>query len=245
MERVVKGFTGYSKEKEGKPATHIILTVDEHQELLREIQLAKYDAENTRVKANNEMMDYKKQSDEIVANEKENSQESIKAINNDLDSANREIDRLNDLNANLLRISKERANVKRGIKPKKTHHGYLILDSQQQNYVFRYYYGQKSYSDNFPCWKVRVQSPHDSSISYNTITKTIYEDLTKIFGSALGIDSICDVSEYNHDNFRNMWDGDKNFIFKTSYKANIKSGLWEVEYWVKASITVPEDMRAM
>jgi len=25
MERVVKGFTGYGKEKEGKPATHVML----------------------------------------------------------------------------------------------------------------------------------------------------------------------------------------------------------------------------
>ena len=37
MERVYKTFTGgYSKEKEGKEATHIILTVDEYDKLLYE-----------------------------------------------------------------------------------------------------------------------------------------------------------------------------------------------------------------
>lgn len=35
------------------------------------------------------------------------------------------------LNKNLLRILKERANAERGIIPKKQHHGYIILCSQQ------------------------------------------------------------------------------------------------------------------
>jgi len=37
--------------------------------------------------------------------------------------------RLTNLNANLIRINKERANAKRGLTPKKEHHGYIVLDS--------------------------------------------------------------------------------------------------------------------
>ena len=31
MERVVKGLMGYGSEKDGKPATHVILTVEEYE----------------------------------------------------------------------------------------------------------------------------------------------------------------------------------------------------------------------
>lgn len=41
------------------------------------------------------------------------------------------------------RRSKERVNSKRGLKPKKTHHGYMVLDSQQYTYIFRYWVGKK------------------------------------------------------------------------------------------------------
>jgi hypothetical protein len=102
---------------------------------------------------------------------------------------------------------------------------------------------KKADSDEFPCWKVRIQSPYDSSIPYETISKDIYKDLVKIFGSSLGLSSICDVSKFKIKDFKEKWDSGENFIFRTSYKANIKSGLWEIEYLVKSSITVPEDMR--
>jgi hypothetical protein len=246
MERVVKGFTGYSKEKEGKPATHVILTVDEYDDMVRQIRTAERDAETTRVTANNQMRAYKKQSDDIVATEKENAQNEVYAIQCDLNKANREIDRLNDLNSNLLRISRERANSKRGLKPKKVHHGYMVLDSQQQNYNHRWYNGRKSNVDSFPCWKIRIQSPYDCSIPFRIITKDIQEDLLNIFGSSLGIKSIFKgLEEKSIKDIEALWNNGDNFIFKTSYKSNYKAGLWEIEYWVRGSISVPEDMRAI
>jgi tetrahydromethanopterin S-methyltransferase subunit G len=246
MERVVKGFTGYSKEKEGKPATHVILTVDEYEELQDRIKELHRDAENTRLEANRQIMGYKKQSDDIVAKEKENAQNEVYAIQCDLNTANREIDRLNNLNANLLRISRERANSKRGLKPKKVHHGYMVLDSQQNNYNHRWYNGRKSVVDSFACWKVRIQSPYDCSIPFRIITKNIQEDLLNVFGSSLGITSIFKgLEEKSIKDIEALWNNGDNFIFKTNYKSNYKAGLWEVEYWVRASITVPEDMRAI
>lgn len=244
MNRVYKGLTGYSKETEKKPATHVILTVEEYDKLLRDISNAQ---EETRITARNsriEISQNKEQTDKLIKQEREEAQKRIEAVQSDFNRAKAEIHRLNDLNANMLRIAKERANSKRGLKPKKTHHGYMVLDSQQYNYTFRYWVQGKGYSDEFPCWKVRIQSPYDSSIPYETITKNITNDLVKIFGSSLGISSIySDLSKFNAKQVKELWENEKNFIFKTSYKANIKSGLWEIEYLVKSSIKVPEDMR--
>lgn len=240
MERVHKGITGYSKETEKKPATHVILTVEEYNKLLMDIRNAEYKTAQTIEKAKSEVASYKKQADNLISQEKQEAQKRIEAIQSDFNKAGAEIHRLIDLNANLLRISKERANAKRGLKPKKVHHGYMVIDSQQYTYI----HNVKGITKKLPCWKVRVQSPYDSSISYDAITKDINNDLVKIFGSSLGVNSIySDLSKYGFKEVQELWDNDKNFIFKTSYKANIKSGLWEIEYLVKSSITVPADMR--
>ena len=44
MEKVVKGIMGYSPEKEGKPATHMILTIEEYSDLIKRLSEARYDA---------------------------------------------------------------------------------------------------------------------------------------------------------------------------------------------------------
>lgn len=244
MERVNKGLMGgYSKAKDEITATHVVLTAEEYSKLLSDLRRAKEETQSTIAKANSEVAAYKKNAEEVIKQERDNAQKRIEAFQSDLKKSEVEIHRLNDLNANLLRISKERANAKRGLKPKKTHNGYLVLDSSQQNYIFRYWVNGKANTDEFSCWKVRIQSPYDSSISYSTITKNIHDDLVKVFGNSLGINSICDASKYKHSEFQEMWNSDKNFIFKTSYKSNYRNGLWEVEYLVRSDIKVPEDMR--
>ncbi len=245
MERVIKGLMGYGAEKEGKPATHVILTVEEYEALEKEIKIAKNEIQSIKEKAKLTVDRCKLQAEDIINKEQENTQKRIGAIQSEFNKAKDEIDRLNNLNANLNRIMRERANAKRGLKPKKTHHGYMVIDSQQYNYVFRYSSKGRNYADDFPCWKVRIQSPYDSSIPYEIIHKKIREDLAKVFGSSLGLSSICNVDNFKHGEFKARWEEEKNFIFKTSYKANIKSGLWEVDYLVKSSIIVPEDMRVV
>lgn len=234
MERVYKGMMGWKPENDKNSATHVILSLDEYQALRDQITRLQYEykqaIEKERQNANKSIESIKKQA-----------QERIESIQRDLDSAKVEIDRLNDLSANLKRIMRERANAKRGLRPKKVHHGYMILDSQQYNYIFRH--RGKATSDNYPCWKVRIQSPYDCSIPYGAVVKDIQNDLVKVFGVSLDVQSVTSVENLSYDDFKKMWDSDKNFIFKTSYKANVRSGFWEVEYLVKSSITIPEDMR--
>lgn len=241
MERVYKNFTGgYSKEKDGKEATHVILTVDEYNKLIKDLRMAQNDKIKAEDKAERDISDYKAKANNIISKEREANQKSLEALESDLKGTRIEIDRLNDLNANLSRIMRERANAKRGLKPKKEHHGYLVIDSQQ----YKYTYWTKGNSLDLDCWKVRIQTPYDSSIPYDTIFKDIRNDLHNLIGSALGLKRVYkDLKTLNLKEIQDLWQNDFNFVFRTSYKSNVKSGFWEVEYLVKSSIIVPEIMR--
>lgn len=254
LERVVKGLMGYSAEKEGKPATHMILTIEEYEDLTRELARTQLKVKQTKEYCDDQMKNYKRECDKLLQEEQKKAQEDVRASQELLNNAKGEIGRLNDLNANLLRISRERANAKRGLKPKKTHHGYMVLDSQQHKYSRKFYNsralsGQKMIIQNFPCWKIRIQSPYDSSIPFNVITKNIEDDLNNNLGKNIGINRVylnSELDDMSLNDIKELWaDSNINFIFKTSYKSNYKSGLWEVEYWVKNSISVPENMRVI
>lgn len=246
MERVYKNFTGgYSKEKDGKEATHVILTVDEYNKLIKDLKDAQGDKRRAEEKAEKDIRSYKDEANNIISKEREANQKSLEALESDLKGTRVEIDRLNDLNANLSRIMRERANAKRGLKPKKEHNGYLVLDSQQYNYNFHYLIQRRSINYALPCWKVKIQTPYDSSIPFNTIKTDIEKDFLNLF-KALGLNRYFQnglLESKSKDFIDKLWNEDFNFVFRVTYKSNYKTGLWEIELLVRASLTVPENMR--
>lgn len=251
MEFVYKSLMGYKPANDNNQATHVIMTVDEENSLREEINKAKIIAINYKKKfdKNNILFEEEKEKiKEYYQDEINSLQNELNALKSDLNIANNEVDNLNDLNANLKRIMRERANAKRGLTPKKVHNGYLILDCLEYNYQFRYFVGKKSQIMNYPCWKIRLQSPYDVSIPFKHAFKDIDNDLRTLFGLSLNINFKINVDKVTFEEFEQHWDSsseeNKNFIFKDSYKANTKSGFWEVEYLVKSSIFIPEDMRS-
>lgn len=249
MERVYKTFTGgYSKEKEGKEATHIILTVDEYDKLLyeiKEMELAKRRAE---AKAEIDMRNLENKTKKLIEEKEEVHIKSLEASQNDFEKARREIHRLNDLNVNLSRIMRERANAKRGLKPKKEHNGYLVLDSQQYNYNFHFFTQRGTINYPLPCWKARIQTPYDSSIPFSIIKTDIQNDLFNFLFKDLGVNRYFQngfLESQSKDKIDNLWNKDDNFVFKMIFKSNYKTGLWEIEFLVRASLTVPENMRTV
>ena len=213
MEKVYKSVLGWKPGDEKHPATHRILTEEEYQELLDQ----KARAEAGKREAEQQAERYKLKVDREA-------RESIGAIQSDLNDANYEIQRLNDLNANLLRISRERANAKRGLKPKKEHEGYLVLSSQQLTYRRK------------QCWKTIVQTPFHASMPIDSIMPQLTDDLMNSYGARLGLKTAAPT-------FEDMGRVTDNTLFSKNYKANYKSGFWEVEYLHTHAITVPEDMR--
>lgn len=135
-----------------------------------------------------------------------------------------------NLNKNLLRIMKERANADREIVPKKKHHGYIIL------YLQELYVKQEAYKsstcDEPPTWKTQIQTPYPINFKSFEIKKQIFEDFEDngIFVE-MGIQTVSDNEET----------GIK--IHHYLFRANIRTGYWEIEFYTMGEINIPQSMR--
>ncbi len=157
----------------------------------------------------------------------------------------KELVRVNALNGNLLRISRERANQERNLRPKKSHNGFVVLN--RQSLYYKVYSNVKpnpktkqlNYIE-FPCFKVKIQTPFDASICFELIEDEMISSFSS-FIKDLGIgvwykyDSIVSqsISKIEDFIFNNEYD---NFIFKHSYITNFKSNLWDIEIYTKKDI---------
>lgn len=117
------------------------------------------------------------------------------------------------LNENLLRISRERANAKRNLKPKKQHAGYIVLSSRE--IIWRDNWGHTS-----PAWQTEIQSPYPAGIKADALRNRINTDLKTII-PMLGI---------------------VNDPIQTALRDDFRSGLWSVILTTEESIQVPVEM---
>ena len=169
----------------------------------------------------------------------------VEDLKSTIEDYKQELKRLKGLNGNLLRISRERANQERNLRPKKAHKGFVVLNRQSLYYKLYSNVKQSPKSNQpnyveFSCFKIKIQTPFDASISFDLIEDEIIEAFSD-FMKDLKIDNwynynyiisqpiskIKDIifnSEYN------------NFIFKCSYNANFKSNFWELEIYTKKDI---------
>lgn len=135
------------------------------------------------------------------------------------------------LNQNFKRISRERANADRGIKPKKERSGYVVLSSRQKKYRYK-----KNRDDMVEVylWETAIQTPYVVSFTAEqAMTETqelfaIDENGEWLIGK-LGI-----RGEYNGkyeemlaDRRYATWK-DYNIIVEKTFNANAKAGYWEI-----------------
>lgn len=102
------------------------------------------------------------------------------------------------------------------------------LKSNQLNYI------------EFCCFKIKIQTPFDASISFDLIEDEIIDAFSD-FMKDLKIDNWYNynyiinqpISKIKEIIFNSEYG---NFIFKYSYIANYKSNLWEIEVYIKNDI---------
>ena len=122
-ESIYKSMRGWSADDEKHPGTHKLMTNSEYWQLVEERDQArreKAEAERRSAEAIKRAQIVAKQEIEEC---EENTQERIAEMDAELAAAKAEIEFQKNLNANLLRISRERANADRKLKPKKEHSG--------------------------------------------------------------------------------------------------------------------------
>ena len=171
--------------------------------------------------------------------------QKIDDLHSVIEEHKKELVRVNSLNSNLLRISRERANQERNLRPKKAHKGFVVLNRQSLFYKLYSNVKQppKSNQPNyieFSCFKIKIQTPFSSSISFDLIKDEMintFSDFMKdlkidnwynynyiINQPIYKIEDIIFNSEYN------------NFIFKYFCTANYKSNLWDIEIYTKKDL---------
>lgn len=246
-EFVKKTIIGYREVAGGQAdaeCTRVVLTRSEYKNLISEKN--RLEEEIVKAKKNGEKsVELAKEAAECkIRNIQELTYEEIKQSNQKVKEAKKEIEYLRGLNSNLLRISRERANAERKLKPKKQHTGYVVVYSGEKEHRYK---ASNGFVETAMFWETVLQSPYSIEFTQEQVRnqiqelKQIKEDGVSILGK-LGIDAISEsaIEKAKIDTKnRNL-----NIIIESRLKANYRSGYWEVILLhTKALGIVPEDMR--
>lgn len=153
----------------------------------------------------------------------------IQVLQDKLEVSNAHSMEQENLNKNLLRIMKERANADREIVPKKKHHGYIILYSQEL-YVKQPY--SPNTSEQLPTWKTQVQTPYPVEFKSCEIKEQIFKDFEDngIF-SEMVIQTVSDKEDTDIK------------VHHYLFRANTRTGYWEIELYTTGEINIPQSMQ--
>lgn len=245
-------MTGYRASKPNESHTHMLYTVDEHDKQENTIHQLKRDIEVLKAECSKEINKTIREANEHMKNAKENADKRINDIKNKLNEANEKAKHFENMNSNLIRIAKERANAQRKIKPKKEHNGYVLQNIEEAVYIHKDTNKRKFITTNLPCWRVRFQTPYIISLDIKTVKSTVDNDFRNKISQIIGIGTFFkeknfDLNDYTTETVNNLWTDKeeyKNFIFKTNFKLNAIKGFWEVEYWVRDMIEVTPEILA-
>ena len=244
-EFVKKNMVGYKPLPGGhsdSECTHVILTLQEYDQLLREKSMAEQEARAARDQAAREVA----AADRRAAQE---AQEKVEAIRGELEAERAESAHQRELNANLLRISRERANADRKLKPKKEHTGYLVMISGEKE--LRYKDGNRNLKKAL-LWETVIQSPYSIEFTEKQARRQIMEELlrkddeSRSLLSQIGIEGLYNKSYGSllHDRAYCQEPERFNIMLKPKFRANFRAGYWEVVFFhTKPLDSVPKELR--
>ena len=137
--------------------THVIQTRQEYEMLLNQRDRAKREKEEAERAAAREITRVKQEAAHEADRAAQRAQAQIADLLQQVERKTAEIADQRALNANLLRISRERANADRGLRPKKVHTGYVVVMSSEKE--IRYKTGRNKLL-TAKVWETVLQSPY-------------------------------------------------------------------------------------
>ena len=176
-EFVKKTMMGYKEVPGGHSdpeCTHVILTEAEYAKLLRQLSDAEQKARITKSEADKEIREANREADRKAQEAALKANQAIEEWRAALEAERAESAHQRHLNANLLRIAKERANADRGLKPKKERPGYVVVHSEEKEYSFRD--GRKRLY-KVKLWETIIQSPYSVEFAESVVRKQIEDEM--------------------------------------------------------------------
>ena len=223
-----KAVTGGGSDPE---CTHVILTLDEYEELHQRIRAAINDGKRA-----------KDEAAQAAATSASNAEKAVKKIQ---DEATQKIEQMQKrliveqeakiyqmgLNQRLLDISRERSNKDRNIRPKKERSGYVVLSSRQKKY--RYKENRRDRGEVY-LWETVIQTPYVVAFTAEQAMTETQELFARDEQGHWLIGRLGIAGEYG-GKYEDMLDDprcaawkDYNIIVEKIFNANVKVGYWEI-----------------
>ena len=255
MARYVKlGTLGGYKDVPGGQSdpecTHVILKKKEFEQQIQKISMAEQEARNAKYDADREIRQVRSDAQSRVTSAEAEADQRVKALEQELAKAQKEAEYQQGLNANLLRISRERANAERKLRPKKEHTGYFVVVTNEKDYRFKV---SRHQWNQVRVWETVLQSPYPVDFTEEQARKQIWEDLFGVDKSCYLLRVIGIMFSYGKQ-YEEMikiedWDTKykgKNIALRSELKlrANFRAGYWEASFLhTKPLEVVPPEMR--
>lgn len=223
--------------------SHVILTKTEYENQNWEIKKAERNVTDITVECSRQIRQAESEAERKIKVAEENMILQIAEMKQQFEKEQEESKYQRQLNKNLLRINRERANADRKLKPKKLHTGYVVVNSKEYEYKYR---ENKRKFNSVMLWQTILESPYKVNFSVEQARKQIYEELFKnhIIGS-IGIHGYWDI-DYEDMIENELYKAehiDKNIAIKYQLQANYKTGFWEIIILhTKPLVNVPDDM---
>ena len=252
---VKKTLVGYKEAPGGRAdpeCTHVILTLKEYEGQLQRIAVAEQEARTTKHEAEKTLRSVRGDAQYKIQAAEAEAAKMVAALEGELEKERQESAYQRGLNKNLLRISRERANADRKLKPKKEHTGYFVVFTGEKEYRFK---KDRRQWGRALLWETILQSPYSIDFSEEQARKQIKEDFFEQMGDGswmiarLGFDTFFD-GRFERLVEREDWESKykmKNVLLRPDLKlrAGFRSGYWEVIILhTKALGIVPPEMRA-
>lgn len=158
-EFVKKTIVGYKpvNDSSDPECTHVILTLDEYDELHQRVRAAINDGKRAKEEAAHAAAVSAANAETAVKKIQEDTALKIEQLQSKVEAERAGKEYQIGLNQNFKRISRERANADRGIKPKKERSGYVVLSSRQKKY--RYKKNRDGMVEVY-LWETVIQTPY-------------------------------------------------------------------------------------
>ena len=154
--------------------THVIQTRQEYEMLLNQRDRAQREKEEAERAATREITRVKQEAAHEADRAAQMAQAQIDDLLQQVERKTAEIADQRALNANLLRILRERANADRVLRPKKVHTGYVVVMSSEKE--IRYKTGRNKLL-TAKVWETVLQSPYSVDFTESQARQLIEEDL--------------------------------------------------------------------
>ena len=167
------GFAEVPGGQNDPECSHVLMDREEYDRMLRYISEKEWAVTQARNEGDNALAMANRSAREALAQAEKEAGERLQALRQELEAEKDESAYQRALNANLLRINRERANAERGLRPKKTRPGYIVLYSEEKDYPYRD--GRKLIKVKM--WETTLQSPYPTGLAETAARRQLEEDL--------------------------------------------------------------------